>query len=386
MQRQNRLPVTLNLLILALALGGLAINLLLLIRHLSGGGLAGCGGGSGCEELLGSRWSQVLGLPVTGFGCGVYVALMVSLTAKCRRLFIPCLGLIAGAAAWFVFVQAVLLGRFCPWCMTAHGIGAGIVLLGCGDLAMRGRMRPALETLGLFAAVAVLGISMLQVLGPLPATHRIGEVHSVVESRATAIHARGSGRKVGFDGGRKTYDLSVLPHLGRTDAKRVMVEYFDYACDACQTMRGYLDALMERHPADLCVVILPVPLERSCNPSLTAGDIEHPGSCELARISLALWRAKPEAFAAFHHSLLEGVSADGARREALGLVSRSALDAALRDPWIDELIHANILDWVAFSDGTRQMPQLLITGKRILHGLPSGEAEFIRVMERELGL
>ena len=43
-------------------------------------------------------------------------------------------------------------------------------------------------------------------------------------------------------------------------------------------------------------------------------------------------------------------------------------------------------NWVAFSADTRNLPKLLITGKRILHGLPSGEADFIRVMEHELGL
>jgi hypothetical protein len=32
------------------------------------------------------------------------------------------------------------------------------------------------------------------------------------------------------------------------------------------------------------------------------------------------------------------------------------------------------------------MPQLLITWKRILHGLPSNEADFIRVLERAPGM
>jgi hypothetical protein len=68
------------------------------------------------------------------------------------------------------------------------------------------------------------------------------------------------------------------------------------------------------------------------------------------------------------------------------LIPQAELDAAIRDPWIDELIQANILDWVAFSDGTRKMPQLLITWKRILHGLPLKEADAIRVLERAPGL
>ena len=58
----------------------------------------------------------------------------------------------------------------------------------------------------------------------------------------------------------------------------------------------------------------------------------------------------------------------------------------MKDPWIDELIQANVADWVSFSGKTKHLPKLLIRDKRILHGLPSGEADFIRVMEQELGL
>ena len=386
MKRRDKLPWILDFSILVLALAGLAINLLLLGRHLTGSAIAGCGGGSGCEEVLHSRWAQVLGIPVTGFGGLVYLALLVSLTAKGRRGLVPCLGLIAGAAAWFVFVQAALLGRFCPWCMTAHGIGITLALLGMWRCALEGGTLPVLKTLGGIAAAAALGIGLLQVIGPLPVTHRLGEVHGAAVSPATAIHARGTGRKVAFDGGRKAYDLSVLPCLGRADAKRVMVEYFDYSCAACRTMRGYLDALVAKHPAEIGVVLLPVPLEHSCNHALAAGETEHPGACELARLALACWRTNRERFPEFHDFLLAGASPGAARAKALEFIAPAALDAALRDPWIDQLIQANLTDWVTFSADTRNLPKLLISDKRILHGLPSGEADFIRVMERELGL
>lgn len=380
-----RLHVPLDFLMKVLALGGFAINLRLLIGRLSGGGLAGCGGS--CEELLSSRWSQVLGIPVTVFGVLVYLGLMILISTRFQRLIGPCLGLIAGAAVWFVFVQAVLTGRFCPWCMTAHGLGLVLVMLGGWRISRNGAAAPALRTMCLSTVAAVAGLAALQVLGPLPAAYRISDSSGASTTVQTAaIHARGSGRKVAFDDGRKIYDLAAMPHLGRADATRVMVEYFDYSCPACQTMRGYLDALLVRHPAELCVVILPVPLERSCNPLLGSADGQHPGSCELARLALAVWRAKPEAFAAYHHDLLDGASPAVAQAKARALIAPADLDAALRDPWIDELMQADIGDWVAFSAGSRNLPKLLITGKRILHGLPSGEADFIRVLERELGL
>jgi hypothetical protein len=151
-------------------------------------------------------------------------------------------------------------------------------------------------------------------------------------------------------------------------------------------MRGFLDALMAKYPTDICVVILPVPLERSCNSTMGKEDAEFPGSCKLARLALALWRTKPEAFDRFHRALLNGVTVDAATAMALELAPPGELFAAMRDPWIDELIQADAADCVAFSVTSKKLPKLLIGGKRILHGLPSGEADFIRVMEQELGL
>lgn len=386
MKFRANIPLALTVAILVLAACGLAINLFLLIHYLRGGWIAGCGSGSGCEELLGSRWSQVLGIPVTGFGCLVYGVLMWSFTGRGGILLRPCLGLITGAAAWFVFVQAVLLGRFCPWCMSAHAIGILVTLCGLWRHALAGNFVASLKIIAVSAMAAVAGISLSQVTGPVPATHRVDEVRSAGDALDIALHARGSGRKVRFDDGRKTYDLSVLPHIGRDDATHVMVEYFDYSCAACRKMSAYLDALMAQHPTDICVVVLPVPMDRSCNHSLAPDESEHPDSCAMTRIALALWRANPKEFQNLHRVMFDGGSLTDLRAMALQSVSQADMDSAMRDPWIDDLIQANIRDWVEFAQGTRKLPKLLITGKRILHGLPTGKTDFIRVMERELGL
>ena len=153
-----------ELLCIVLALGGFGINLLLWIRHMGGSGIAGCGGGSACEEILNSQWSQVLGAPVTVFGGLIYLALLFALVARVRLLLGICLGLILGAAVWFVFVQAVLVGRFCPWCMTAHGIGVVVTLLGVRLLGTGGSIWSALRVIGLSAAAAICGIALSQKL------------------------------------------------------------------------------------------------------------------------------------------------------------------------------------------------------------------------------
>lgn len=370
-----------------LAIAGLGINGLLLSQSLSGNSIAGCGGGSACHDVLNSRWSQVLGIPVAMLGLLVYAALLIALFRKNGLLLSLCLGLILGGVLWFVFVQAVIIGRFCPWCMAGHGIGVTIVGLTLWREKMNGNAAWALQITGAFAAMAAVGMGAMQFLGPLPVTHQLGDVNGS-DSNAVGIHARGEGRKVAFDDGRRIYNVTALPHLGRPEAKHVLVEYFDYQCASCRKMRGYLSSLIEKHPADVCVIMLPVPLEHGCNPAISPSDKGHSGSCELTRIAMAVWRANPNFYPMLHLKFLSDnpLSLTEAMAIARENVPEIQLKTAMRDPWIDEIIEANIVDWVAFSAQKKQLPKLLIGGKRILHGLPSGEADFIRVMEQELGL
>lgn len=380
MKRSARPPFALDLLFLILSLFAFGINLFLLVRRFSdaAASIAGCGGGD-CEEVLASRWSAIFGVPVTVFGLCVYAVLMVSLTERGRRLREPLLGMIAGAALWFVFAQFVLIGKICPWCMAAHGVG--MVLVGLG--MVRCGFARAVKGVGFWSAVSFLGIGLAQVYGPLPTTHRIDELPAAPVPKVPVPAS--AGRKAVFDGGRKTYDIASLPRLGPVAAKLVMVEYFDYQCAACRRMSGFLEVLLARHPQDLAVLLLPVPLDGACNHQVSVAN-QHPGSCETARIALAVWRVCPEAFPSFHRELMADPSLENSRRLALERMSPERLAAALADPWIASLIRSNIADWHEFSKSTDKLPKLLIRDRRILHGLPSGEADFIRVMEQELGL
>jgi hypothetical protein len=147
-------------------------------------------------------------------------------------------------------------------------------------------------------------------------------------------------------------------------------------------MSGFLSGLMRKYPDDIAVVLRPVPLDGSCNPHAD----QHPGSCEMTRIALAVWREEPEAFPGFHAALLAQPEASAARKLAVGLIGADRLDQALADPWIDEVIRGNIAEWRKLSAQTPKLPKLIIKETRILHGLPSGEGDFIRVMGRELGI
>lgn len=366
-----------------LALAGLGLNLLLLFWKLKdpADGLIGCGGAGACNDVLASKWSQVFHLPVTIPGALLYALILLSLHSRFKRLLAPALVVLTGSVIWFVSVQLWILHHVCPWCLATHAVGIVVVILG----VVRLNAKPSFRSGGFGVLVTLLLIAS-QVFGPSSATHRIEETTSALTT--APIHARGDGRKIEFNNGRKVYDRDALPSLGSPKAPHVLVEYFDYQCASCRIMRGFLDALIAKHPDQVALLVLPMPLDGACNHRLTSAESIHPGSCRLARIALAVWRAEPAKFPELHRALFADPAPDESTAMAIAasLVPRERLDAALSDPWIDELLEADIQDWISFSNKTRQLPKLLVKGTRILHGLPSGEADFIRVMEQELGL
>ncbi len=366
---------------LALSVCGFLLNGLLLYWKLSGGhDIAGCGGGHGCETVMASRWSMVGHVPVAALGVMGYAVLAFALISKKRVIAIACCAAIAGSALWFIGVQIIAIGRYCGWCLAGHAIGLAVAGLGLWSESKNPALLPS-------SGVGVLSAMMLvvaQFLLPVP-TRIVTENRTAVETSGD-VHAEGKGRLVLFDDGRKVFNADTLPSIGDPAATHVLVEYFDYLCPACRTMSGHLAALVAKHPQDVCVLVLPVPLETSCNPYLTEADHGHAGSCDMARAALAVWRTKPEAFPAIHAAMFSQQDPALAVEQARKAIGPQAFDAALRDPWIDRVIKADVGDWHALSSRTRHLPKLLISGNRVLHGLPSGQAEFIEAIEKELGL
>ncbi|OYV06092.1 MAG: hypothetical protein CFE26_08155 [Verrucomicrobiales bacterium VVV1] len=283
------------------ALLGLGINLLLLFWKLTdpANGIAGCGATGGCNEVLASKWSQVFGLPVTLPGALVYALILLSLRPRFERLLSPSLAVLTGGVIWFVSVQLWILHHLCPWCLAAHAIGVIVVALGVVRV-----QRPFLQPM-IVGVVATGLLIAAQVFGPAPTTHRIEE--TTAANVSAPIHARGDGRKVEFNNGRKIYDRDALPRIGSTKAPHVLVEYFDYRCAACRTMHGFLDSLIGKHPDQIAIIMLPLE---------GADQHERPGSTSLSRIALAVWRTEPAKFPEIHLvSRTRGRRSDETRRQ-----------------------------------------------------------------------
>jgi uncharacterized membrane protein len=90
----------------------------------------------GCEEVLGSSYADIFGIPVALLGVLYYLAVFVSMVAfldKGRFVFLkaviafPFVGFFF--TIWFVFVQAVVLQAFCLYCLLSAGLTSALFAL-----------------------------------------------------------------------------------------------------------------------------------------------------------------------------------------------------------------------------------------------------------------
>src|SRR2546423_7793885 len=79
------------------------------------GETAGCSGQAGCQEVLGSVYAKVAGIPVAAFGiAGYFTAFSCAIFAafdyaRSRKFFAIVVGVLFASTLWLLYVQAFLL-------------------------------------------------------------------------------------------------------------------------------------------------------------------------------------------------------------------------------------------------------------------------------------
>ncbi len=395
----------------------------LLSVSLAGGNAVGCGPGSSCDEVLNSRWAYVFGVPVSVLALLVDLTLLVT-TFSCganakpkqrRRaweILVPGSVLVLGAALWFVAIQAVVLQRFCPWCMAAHTSGALAAVLLLMRIPMSNATerrdndpsirRPLVVRLAMVAILMLALFAVAQVLAPRK-TFSVSTVPEVASD--TNVVMRGpdsptnvnspSGRPVSTSlltkaaepakanpaldlfGGRVRLDLSQIPIWGSPNAPLKMVSLFDYTCHHCRDMHSKVVEVHRMFGDQLAIVSLPMPLDAQCNSLIRRTSPSQTNACLYAKIGLAVWRAKPSAIEPFDDWLFgfqKPPPLVDATNKAVELVGSSAFQAASVDPLIDQLLRTSIelftISARDFRNGS--MPQFMI-GTNIVTGVLTTE-------------
>ncbi len=349
-----------------------------------GGSVIGCGG-SPCDQALSSRWSAVGGvLPVSGLAAGVYLAILVAslfisptTEAPVRRLacgaMLVLTGAAAGSAVWFVIVQQWVVGAFCSYCMATHITGLVLAALviwrapryfddNSTEVAL---MNPAPN--------ATMGAAPRRVIGRLAATGLT--LVGLVLAGILAACQVGFAPPAVYRGGESqdhlpAIDLHAAPLVGSPDALYVVTLLFDYKCPHCQQMHFMLEEAIRRYGGKVAFALCPAPLNSQCNPYIPRDVDEFKDSCELAKVGLAVWLAKREAFPAFDRwmfSLESGDrwhprSLDAAKAKAVELVGQAKFDSAQADPWIDRYMQTSIRiygDTIHLDQSGNALPKLV---------------------------
>lgn len=377
----------------AMALGAMALSGYLLSRSWMAGHVAGCGPGSGCDAVLSSRWSMWMGVvPVSLPALAAYVMALVAVgmfrsrRATMRQRGGRWLALLAVmfvlSAAWFTFLQLAVLGAWCPYCMTAHGAGVAFALAVLFQRGLPRREAWHAAGLGLLLWLALpLGQWLV-----VPAQYTATRMTPLAGAEGEAGEAMG--KTVRLLGGHVLLRAAELPVLGSPEAPRLAAMLMDYTCPNCRVMHRDLLEALEQLPggrASMGVVILPMPLEHTCHPAMVETDPVHVGGCEYARLALALWKARPEAFEGFDRWLMEGELPPGveaARAEAVRRVGEEAMTRALADGWVGEQLGRNIRLWNLTKAG--RVP-VLMTETLVLTGRPASSAAVLKLLTDPAG-
>jgi uncharacterized membrane protein len=92
------------------------------------GETAACSGQAGCQEVLGSAFAKVAGIPVAAFGVAGYFTAFSCATfaafnyARAGKFFAITVGMLFVATLWLLYVQAFLLHAFCRYCLFSAAV------------------------------------------------------------------------------------------------------------------------------------------------------------------------------------------------------------------------------------------------------------------------
>jgi uncharacterized membrane protein len=383
---------------------------------LSSGAVAGCGPESDCNRVLQSRWAYWLGIPVSLPAALAYLGLLVSTffprpdqrgnsSPGWIALRTGLAASVIGAALWFTGIQWLVLEAFCFYCLIAHSAGGMASLLLIretvrsrlarpGEPPLRGSAR-RFATRAFAVAAGVAGIGVLAagqffVVKPTFSVFQSANVQPHPAASDSDIESPAVPRELSLHDGAFRLPVEELPLLGSPAAPHLLVSLFDYTCHHCRDLHSILRQAHRAYGDQLAIINLPMPIDAECNSLVRRTPGPHVNACRYARLSLAVWRARPDLWEGFDDWLFQASTppqVDQATQRAAGLVGQESLDNALNDPWVDRQLQIDIQLYEANSrsSGGSQMPQL-IAGNAISRGPLPHLRSLFQLLETNLGL
>jgi uncharacterized membrane protein len=350
--------------------------------------LVGCGEGSGCEEVLQTRFSKSFGIPVSFGALAVYgsiFALTFRIAPGQTKGWLPLafLSVLASLSGlWFVGLQIFKIHAYCKYCTAIHFCGLIITFFVLKNLPIQKEEKPekskkkkASQPSGIpasrFVNAGILAVIVVAVLA-------FGQMNSGSTDQTKLPNGPGEigtsfpMKTVRMAKGMLPVNVGEYPTLGSMDAKYFVAHLFDYTCPACRKLHPDLIAAHQPNQQNVALTLIPMPLDAECNPGVQQTAFTHLNACTYARIGLAVWRSKPEAYLAYDHFIFSGEYPPGPEQAtafASQLVGQDLLTRALADPHLDEMLRAGISMFYSNALERKVLP-ILMTPDRIIYGIP----------------
>lgn len=396
-------------------LGAIAavLSLILSWHVFSGSSMLGCNAGSSCDEVMQSHWSMVAGvLPVSSLAVSVYLALLAALffigpgTEKPVRLLawkvlVVLAGAILGSAVWLTVIQKWFIGAFCPYCMSTHitGVVISVLILIRALKELEANEEPEKQAkpaqfkepevktkkqpVRLLKSKQVIDFLFIGLL--LSGVLAVAQVTVKPTTQFNSGETPESLPKVNVQG---------APIIGPRDAEHTLFLLFDYNCAHCQKIHFMVQEMVDRYKGKLAVVLCPTPLNTQCNSYVPKDVKAFSTSCELTRIGLAVWRAKPSAFNDFEQFMFtfetgsrwESRTPEAARGKAIELVGQPAFESALKDSWIDGYIESCVQLFGHTMQGGKGGIPKLVYGSRWVIPQPENTDNLMDIVQTSFSL
>ena len=341
----------------SLALGALfllvsaAATLAMVLDHLGGLALPGCGQGSPCAAAAASVWGKVpvVGWPVSFVGFAYFSAMLVGWLVSGARLTAGLRWVAHLAALTSLFYTGLVIfgGYHCWYCLASHlgNFAFWIVLLRTGrGLPVSGLAPPA------FAGVVVLavgGLSLADMRERGAARERAEQAFQQADRQLADAAGQSGPLRLDVENGAAPPAKVVSSFTGRyrlgpaISPMRIVI-FSDYQCPGCATVEKQVMDLLAARP-EVTLTVMHYPLNQDCNPH---GEHKHSNACVAARAAEAagllggaeaFWKMHEWLFARGGRFTAEELAAQAA---AQGLDAR-ALRVAMDSPQVTEIIRGD---------------------------------------------
>ncbi len=244
-----------------------------------------------CDEVLGSEWATVGGLPTAMWGLFFFAAIgswfLVIGRPRWERRWLHLVPLAATAAgivfaAWLAYFMYIQLPKWCPLCATTHLLAGVLFVLAILLWPRRSVELTGSEDVGHGSAAgdatgAPLLISILTAVLIAGATSAFAwsEFNRRLE-RASAEEFKARWQEYDNDWQAVYYKFTGQPRVeiplepddsvrGGTDAPHTIVVFEDLQCEHCREANKLLREKQEKYPRSFRVVVKHFPMNKKCN-------------------------------------------------------------------------------------------------------------------------